>query len=50
MFFVILGAYRELHVETVQLILSEFKQRVIDNYISEGLSYFENSPNCTLYK
>ena len=37
-------------VRNSQLFLSEFKQRVIDNYISEGLSYFENSPKCTLYQ
>ena len=26
------------------------KQRVIDNYIAEGLSFFENSSKCNLYQ
>jgi hypothetical protein len=33
-----------------RLFLNEFKQRVIDNYIAEGLSFFENSSKCNLYQ
>jgi hypothetical protein len=33
-----------------KLFLNEFKQRVIDNYIAEGLSFFENSSKCNLYQ
>jgi hypothetical protein len=32
------------------LFLNEFKQRVIDNYTAQGLSYFENSSKCNLYQ
>ena len=37
-------------VVNAKLLLNEFKQRVIDNYIAEGLSFFENSSKCNLYQ
>ena len=37
-------------VVNTKLFLNEFKQRVIDNYIVEGLSFFENSSKCNLYQ
>jgi hypothetical protein len=33
-----------------KLFLNEFKQRVIDNYIAQGLTFFENSSKCNLYQ
>ena len=37
-------------VVNTKLFLNEFKQRVIDNYTAQGLSYFENSSKCNLYQ
>jgi hypothetical protein len=37
-------------VVNTKLFLNEFKQRVIDNDIAEGLSFFENSSKCNLYQ
>ena len=33
-----------------KLFLNEFKQRAIDNYIAEGLTFFKNSSKCNLYQ
>ena len=33
-----------------KLFIPEFKQTVVDNFISEALSYFETSPKCSLYQ
>ena len=33
-----------------KLFLNEFKQRVIDNYTAQGLTFFENSSKCNLYQ
>ena len=38
------------NVVNSKVFLSEFKQRVIDNYISDALSFFENSSKCSLYQ